>query len=77
MSDEPDLITVAEAAELLGYSLEHTRILLRNHQIHGTKIGRDWMILRKSLSERSLRLQQTPTPSLDESEIFLRPSAES
>ncbi|MQF48498.1 helix-turn-helix domain-containing protein [SAR202 cluster bacterium AC-647-N09_OGT_505m] len=77
MNDEKDLITVTEAAELLGYSLEHTRILLRNHQILGTRIGQDWLIHRKSILERSRRLQQSPSQSLEESEIFLRPSAES
>ena len=77
MIDKSDLITVLEAAKLLGCSPEHTQILLRNRELQGTKVGPVWMIIRRSILERSQRLQQVPANTLEESEIFLRPSSES
>ena len=77
MTQKSELITVREAAKLLGCSPEHTQILLRNRELQGTRVGHVWMITHKSILERSKRLRQAPAPTLEESEIFLRPSSES
>lgn len=77
MSNKPDLITVLEASKLLGCSTEHTQILLRNRELQGIKVGQVWMVIYRSILERSKQLQQVPLPTLEESEIFLRPSSES
>jgi len=42
--------TSAAAAERLGYSLQHTRLLLREGKLQGQKFGRDWMVLRESVA---------------------------
>ena len=45
-----EVITTAEAARLLGYTPQHVRRLVRDGRLEGTKIGRDWVILRDSIS---------------------------
>ena len=44
-----DFVKVAEAAMILGFSVQHTRLLVRQGQLMGNKIGRDWIIERESL----------------------------
>ena len=51
MVNENELMTSSEASETLGYTVQHTRLLVRQGRLHGTKIGRDWMILRESVTE--------------------------
>lgn len=46
---EEGLLSVREAAELLGYSVQHTRHLARHGTVAATKIGRDWLIQRESV----------------------------
>ena len=45
------LITTQEAAENLGYTIQHTRLLIRRGQIEATKFGRDWLVVRESVVE--------------------------
>ncbi|MCX5786037.1 MAG: helix-turn-helix domain-containing protein [Elusimicrobia bacterium] len=42
-------ITSAEAAKLLGYTIQHTRLLIRQNKFRGQKLGRDWLILQSDL----------------------------
>jgi excisionase family DNA binding protein len=44
-------MTTQEAAEDLGYTIQHTRLLIRRGQIEATKFGRDWMVVRESVIE--------------------------
>lgn len=46
-----ELITTQEAAENLGYTIQHTRLLIRRGQIEATKFGRDWLVVRESVVE--------------------------
>ena len=46
-----ELITTREAAETLGYTIQHTRLLIRRGQIEATKFGRDWLVVRESVVE--------------------------
>jgi len=39
------------AAKILGYTLQHTRLLIRTGQLKAVKFGRDWMIDRKSIKD--------------------------
>ncbi len=43
------LITVHEAASILDYTVQHTRLLLRLGRIQGKKIGRDWTTTEQAL----------------------------
>lgn len=51
MTLEYEFMTTSEASEALGYTIQHTRLLMRQGRIHGSKIGRDWMVLRESVAE--------------------------
>ena len=44
-----DALPVKEAARLLGYSVQHTRRLVREGVLPGGKIGRDWIVGRVGL----------------------------
>ncbi|MBI2873081.1 MAG: helix-turn-helix domain-containing protein [Chloroflexi bacterium] len=44
-------MTTPEASETLGYTIQHTRRLVREGRLQGTKMGRDWMVLRESVAE--------------------------
>ena len=46
-----ELITTQEAAENLGYTIQHTRLLIRRGQIEATKFGRDWLVVSESVVE--------------------------
>lgn len=63
-----DLITVADAAERLGCTVQHVRLLCRRGVIAGAKLGRDWLIVRSTLAEcaaqpkpRAARVAETRT----------------
>lgn len=54
LTEQADLVlvmTVAQAAKVLGYSVQHTRLLIRKGKLHALKLGRDWAILRDDLSQ--------------------------
>jgi DNA adenine methylase len=56
-TNHDSLITTAEASETLGYTLQHTRHLLRSGVLDGVKLGRDWLIARESVAEYTIRRQ--------------------
>jgi len=45
------LVTTGEAASLLGYTVQHTRLLIRRGELPAQKLGRDWIIARESVEE--------------------------
>lgn len=45
------LMTTREAAEDLGYTIQHTRLLIRQGKIEASKFGRDWLVVRESVVE--------------------------
>jgi len=47
--EDQSYITTKEAAERLGYTPQHTRLLIRQGKIEATKFGRDWMVVRESV----------------------------
>lgn len=53
-------MTVPEAAEALGYTVQHTRLLLRQGRLRGNKIGRDWVVLREAVAEYNVRKVSVP-----------------
>lgn len=57
---EPEFLTVSEVAARLGYSEQHTRLLLRQGKVRGAKIGRDWMILREAAAGYVARQETAP-----------------
>lgn len=46
-----DTLTAGEAAERLGYTVQHVRRLLREGRLRGTKVGRDWVVLDEAVKE--------------------------
>lgn len=44
-------LSTSEAAEALGYTTQHTRLLIRLGRLRGIKIGRDWLIEKTSITE--------------------------
>lgn len=46
-----DLITSADAAEQLGYTVQHVRRLVRQGTLVGVKMGRDWVVEQSSVQD--------------------------
>ncbi len=57
---EHDSLTVDEAAQALGYSLQHTRKLIREGSLQGVKRGRDWFVIIESVEEYIARRDAKP-----------------
>lgn len=53
-----DLVCTADAAKKLGYTLQHTRLLIRQGRLPALKIGRDWVIERGTLADFSARYRK-------------------
>jgi excisionase family DNA binding protein len=51
MPDLRDFITTEDAARMLNFHVEHVRRLLREGDLKGEKIGKTWLVLRKSVEE--------------------------
>lgn len=67
MLEETNLLTVPEASEFLGHSVQHIRLLIREGKLPGHKIGRDWMIPRSAVTEYNTRRSSISLfPDLDE-----------
>jgi excisionase family DNA binding protein len=49
MPDLNEFISTEEAAEKLGYHVEHIRRMMREGSIQGLKIGRTWLVRREAL----------------------------
>lgn len=57
-----DHITAQEASERLGYTVQHVRRLLREGELEGTKIGRDWVVVEESVAEFATRRENLNLP---------------
>ena len=42
-------MTTSEAAEYLGYTIQHTRFLIRDGSLPSRKFGRDWLVDRQTV----------------------------
>ena len=62
MGDD-EYITTREAADRLGYTTQHTRLLIRQGKLEATKFGRDWLVVREAVEE-----YHAPNPDEDESD---------
>lgn len=57
-----DLITSADAARQLGYTVQHIRRLVRQGTLAGVKMGRDWLVQQSSVQELVARRENLPLP---------------
>ena len=51
MPDLTEYIETSEAAKKLNYHVEHVRRMMREGSLRGIKIGRTWLMQKKSLEE--------------------------
>ncbi|PKN91201.1 MAG: hypothetical protein CVU44_20805 [Chloroflexi bacterium HGW-Chloroflexi-6] len=51
MPDLKEYIETSQAAEKLNYHVEHVRRMMREGSLMGIKIGRTWLVQKKSLDE--------------------------
>ncbi len=51
MVDADRLLIVREACELLGYTPQHTRLLIRTGRLRAIRVGRDWAIRENDVRE--------------------------
>ena len=49
LTDQPDILTVTETAELLTLSEEHVRRLARARKLPARRVGRQWRFSRRQL----------------------------
>jgi excisionase family DNA binding protein len=47
----PGYVTTTVAATLLGYTLQHTRLLIRTGKLRAQKFGRDWLVEQAAVEE--------------------------
>jgi excisionase family DNA binding protein len=59
---EPSYITSGEAAQRLGYTIQHVRRLIRQHRLEGFKLGRDWVVLSSSVDAWASRVEYLDLP---------------
>ncbi len=52
MRDE--YVSTKDAADELGYTVQHTRLLIREGKLSAKKFGRDWMVVRESVEAYSV-----------------------
>jgi excisionase family DNA binding protein len=50
------VLTVPEAAELLGVTQQRVRFLIRRRKLPARKLGRDWIVSRSAVEERKRQL---------------------
>jgi excisionase family DNA binding protein len=60
--DLDDLISLSEAAERTGLSASHLRLLVRNGDLWGRKIGRNWLTTSQAIKEY-LAIDRKPGPT--------------
>lgn len=46
-----DYLSVNEVAKKLNYTVQHTRLLIRQGKIQADRIGRDWLVVNESVSK--------------------------
>ena len=44
-------LSTEEAAEILGYTRQHVRVLIREGRLHGDRIGKNWLVSYSSVQE--------------------------
>ena len=49
------MLTTAEAAVLLGVSLQHVRYLIRRGTLSARRVGRDWLLTRAAVEKARVR----------------------
>lgn len=57
---EEELLVISEAARTLGYTVQHTRLLIRQGKLQGTKKGRDWVVSREAVADYNIRKASIP-----------------
>ena len=55
-----EYVKADEAAKIMGFSVQHTRFLIRQGYLKGTKIGRDWIIALDVLKDFIARRNMAP-----------------
>lgn len=50
-TQELDMLTSRQAADLLGYTVQHVRRLVRSGTLRGIKHGRDWVVEKTSVEQ--------------------------
>ena len=70
-----EILRVAEAARITGFSTQHMRLLIRQGELAGIKIGRDWIISKESLS--SFLARRNTKPMLRKTKAGRRPKVPS
>jgi len=71
MTTDSELITVRQAAVLLGNTVQHVRLLIRTGQLKATKVGRDWIVNRDAVVD--LRAKRATQPLISFSKQGLHP----
>lgn len=58
----PEWISTSEAAETVGCTVQHLRLLIRRGSLNGTRIGRDWILDKSEVESfaRSRYIRETP-----------------
>jgi len=62
MASLNDHMTAQEAADRLGYTVQHVRRLLRDGGLDGAKVGRDWLVLKTSVADYASRQANLSLP---------------
>jgi len=57
-----EYISTAQAACILSFSVQHVRRLLRNGELAGTKVGRDWIVERDTVYSYLAHAENLPLP---------------
>jgi hypothetical protein len=57
-----DLISLEKAAKLSGLTAGHLRLLIRQGDVWGTKIGRNWVTTKQAVREYQARAQPRGRP---------------
>jgi len=60
MLTEERLITVHKSAEILGHTVQHIRLLIRQRKLKGQKIGRDWMLSSDAVFDYQAKTSSLP-----------------
>jgi excisionase family DNA binding protein len=60
---DPMWVTTKEAAELADYTPQRVRQLARGGLVEAQKVGRDWLINRRSLLAHKAQAKPGPKPS--------------
>lgn len=59
-----DLITLSEASQFSGLSAGHLNYLVRNHNLWGIKLGRNWFTTQQAIEEYLIS-KRKPGPKKD------------